>query len=262
MSRPRSTTKTYAAPAIEKAFQIIDLLAHYPQGALVKEMAAHLGRSVGELFRMVVVLEQSGYLRRSPTTDRYSVTYKILDLAFRATPARNLVRTATPPMRRLVEEIGQSCHFVVPNGTDGLVITREENPGTRGFALRVGATIDMIRSCSGQVILAFSPPDVTDQIIRARAGAPGAEPIDRNALDRRLEQIRGQGFDRCKSPITFGVTDVSFPVFAFDRELVGAITVPFMELVDGSQRVGLDAVAARLRVTAAAISAELGHAGA
>ncbi|MGJ3629644.1 hypothetical protein AB5I41_27565 [Sphingomonas sp. MMS24-JH45] len=31
----------------------------------------------------------------------------------------------------------------------------EENPGTRGFALRLGAQIDMIQSCSGQVILAF-----------------------------------------------------------------------------------------------------------
>lgn len=261
MSRPRSTTKTYAAPAIEKAFQIIDMLAHYPQGALVKEMAAHLGRSVGELFRMVVVLEQSGYLRRSPTTDRYMVTYKILDLAFRATPARNLVRTATPPMRRLVEDVGQSCHFVVPNGAHGLVITREENLGTRGFALRVGATIDMIQSCSGQVILAFSPPDVADQLVRASDADRGGEPTDRDALAGRLDQIRTRGFDQRKSPITFGVTDVSFPVFAFDRELVGAVTVPFMELVDGSQRVHLNEVADRLRATAQAISAELGYHG-
>lgn len=258
MNRPRSTTKVYAAPAIVKAFQIIDLLAHYPQGALVKEMAAHLGRSVGELFRMVVVLEQSGYLRRSLTTDRYMVTYKILDLAFRATPARNLVRTATPPMRRLADAIGQSCHFVVPNGASGLVIAREENPGTRGFALRIGATIDMIHSCSGQVILAFSPPDIADQIIRASDAERQGEPTDHDASAERLAQIRAQGFDRRRSPITFGVTDVSFPVFAFDRELVGAITVPFMELVDGSQRVGLNAVTDLLRTTASAISAELG----
>lgn len=256
MNRPRST-KTYAAPAIEKAFQIIDLLAHYPQGALVKEMAAHLGRSVGELFRMVVVLEQSGYLRRSPTTDRYSVTYKILDLAFRATPARNLVRSATPAMRRLVEEVGQSCHLVVPNGAHGLVVAREENPGTRGFALRLGAPIDMIQSCSGQVILAFSPPDVTEQLIRDAEGLRDT-PVDRDWLTDRLATILERGFDRRRSPVTFGVTDVSFPLFALDRELMGALTVPFMELVDGSQRVTLDAVADRLRDAARAISTELG----
>lgn len=257
MNRPRSTTKTYAAPAIEKAFQIIDLLAHYPQGALVKEMAAHLGRSVGELFRMVVVLEQSGYLRRSPTTDRYTVTYKILELAFRATPARNLVRSATPEMRRLVDTVGQSCHLVVPNGAYGLVVAREENPGTRGFALRLGAQIDMIQSCSGQVILAFLPPDVADQLVREAEAARG-EAVDRDRLAERLERIRANGCDRRKSPITFGVTDVSYPVFGFDGELMGALTVPFMELIDGSQRVGLDEMAQSLRETARAISIELG----
>ncbi|GGO93103.1 IclR family transcriptional regulator [Stakelama pacifica] len=257
MSRSRPPTKTYAAPAIEKAFQIIDLLAEYPQGALVKDMAAHLGRSVGELFRMVVVLEQNGYLNRSPITDRYTVSYKILELAFRATPARNLVRTATPWMRRLVEEVEQSCHLVVPNGAHGLVVAREENPGTRGFALRQGAPIDMIRSCSGQVILAFSPPDVSDRLVR-EAEAVREEPVDRDWLAGRLETIRARGFDQRKSPITFGVTDISYPIHAFDRELIGALTVPFMELIDGSQRIKLDAVAERLHATARAISSELG----
>lgn len=254
----RSTTKTYAAPAIEKAFEIIDLLAAFPQGALVKEMAAELGRSVGELFRIVVVLEQIGYLQRSPTTDRYTVSYKILDLAYRATPTRNLVRAATPEMRRLVVAIDQSCHFVVQNGGHGLVIAREENPGTRGFALRVGAAIDLLRSCSGHVILAFSPPHRAAHIIRQAETAQG-EAVDQDWLTERLACVRRQGYDQRQSPITFGVTDVSYPVFTFDGEVAGALTVPFMELIDGSQRVKLNELVTLLRAAAATISAELGY---
>ncbi|MFS0773279.1 IclR family transcriptional regulator [Sphingomonas sp. 1P08PE] len=157
MPRNRPTTKTYAAPALDKAFEILNLLASFPQGALVKEMSAALGRSVGELFRIVVVMEQAGYLQRSPITDRYTVSFKILELAFRATPAQDIVDAARPEMQRLARETEQSCHLVVANGAHGLVIAREENPGMRGFAVRLGATIDMIRSCSGQVLLAFSP---------------------------------------------------------------------------------------------------------
>jgi len=87
---------TYAAPAIEKAFEIVEVLATRPEGALISEIATQLGRSVGELFRIVVVLEQLGYLRKSSTSDRYTVAYKLLDLAFRATPAQDLVRAAMP----------------------------------------------------------------------------------------------------------------------------------------------------------------------
>ena len=147
---------TYSAPAIEKTFEIIELLADRPDGALVSEMASELGRSIGELFRIVIVLERLGYLRKSARSDRYTVAYKLLETAFRATPAQDLVRAALPEMQRLALETGQSCHLVVANGGRGLVIAREEQPGMRGFSLKVGSSVDMLRSCSGQVILAFS----------------------------------------------------------------------------------------------------------
>ncbi len=249
---------TYAAPALEKAFEIIELLADNPDGALVSEMAAQLGRSVGELFRIVIVMEKHGYLQKSARTDRYTVAYKILDLAYRATPAQNLARAAMPEMQALARDIGQSCHLVVANGGSGLVIAREENPGMRGFALKLGASIDMLNSCSGQVILAFSSPQRSQQILDlAERGA--AVPIDRSALAAKLESVRKQGFDRRQSPVTYGVTDMSCPLFGFDGELAGALTIPFMEMLDGSQKVGLDAAGERLSKTAAAISTTLGY---
>ncbi len=254
-TRPKGV---YAAPALEKAFQIIELLADYPDGALVSEMSAKLGRSVGELFRIVVVLEQLGYLRRSTRTDRYTVAYRMLDLAFRATPAQNLARVALPRMQILAMETDQSCHLVAPNDGRGLVIAREESPGTRGFALRLGAAIDMIQSCSGQVILAFSSPHRAERIIAA-AQAERETAVDLQWLSGRLETVRVQGFDSRKSPITYGVTDISFPIFGFDGEVAGALTIPFLELIDGSQKMDLAGAQERLRTAATSISAALGH---
>ncbi len=257
MARVKSTT-VYAAPALAKAFEILDLLAAYPDGALVSEMATALGRSVGELFRIVVVMEQSGYLNRSPVNDRYTVSYKILDLAYRATPAQNLTRVATPEMQWLAAETEQSCHLVVSNGPHGLVIAREENPGGRGFAVRLGAQIDMIKSCSGQVILAFLSPQKADRILTEAAAAQG-KTIDQRVLEKQLADVRSKGRDRRKSPITNGVTDVSYPIFSFSGEIVAALTVPFLELIDGSQRVGLDEVDSLLQAAARRISLKLGY---
>ncbi|MGH8270075.1 MAG: helix-turn-helix domain-containing protein, partial [Steroidobacteraceae bacterium] len=104
----------YAAPALDKAFDIIELLADKPGGALISEMAAELNRSIGELFRIVIVMEKRGFLQKSPDTDRYTVAYKILDLAYRATPAQDLTRAAAAQMEALALTVGQSCHLVVP----------------------------------------------------------------------------------------------------------------------------------------------------
>ncbi|MCU6454513.1 IclR family transcriptional regulator [Sphingomonas sp. A2-49] len=247
----------YTAPALDKAFLVIELLANNPQGLLASEMASALGRTLGELFRIVVVMEDAGYLQKSPATDRYTVTYKFLDVAYRATPARQLTSTAIPEMQALAGAIGQSCHLVVPKNAEGLVIAREENPGVRGFALRLGASIDLLRSCSGQVILAFSPAATVERILDRIATPPGA-PIDRAGLGVRLAAVRGQGYDTRESPNTRGVTDVSYPVFGFGGELLAALTVPFLETIDGSQPVGFDTARTMLGDTTRRISQLLG----
>lgn len=247
----------YKAPALDKAFLIIELLANNPQGLLASEMAAALGRSLGELFRFVVVLEEAGYLQKSRVTDRYTVTYKFLDVAYRATPARKLVVTAQPEMRALAATIGQSCHLVVAQSAEGLVIAREENPGTRGFALRVGAAIDLIRSCSGNILLAFGSEEATEQML-SRAAALRKEPIGHASLMARLQAIRARGYMQRESPVVRGVTDISFPIFGFGGELLAALTVPFLELIDGSQLVSLEEATAELKQTAEKISVALG----
>ena len=49
------------------------------------------------------------------------------------------------------------------------------------------------------------------------------EPEIRAWLTERKEAIRAAGFDLRQSPITYGVTDISFPVFGFDREVIAAL---------------------------------------
>nr|WP_294332889.1 IclR family transcriptional regulator [uncultured Sphingomonas sp.] len=253
------STKTYSAPAIEKAFEIIELLAGRQEGALVSEMAVDLGRSVGELFRIVVVMEQLGYLRRSEITDRYAVAYKLLDVALRSTPSQDLVRAALPEMQMLARDTVQSCHLVVPSQGHGLVVAREESPATRGFALKVGAHIDLVQSCSGQVLLAFSNLNLTERMVRAAEEEHGVA-VDRSWLADRLATVRRLGYDSRKSPITFGVTDISYPIFGFDRIVVAALTIPFLALIDGSQKMDLDAAREKLRAATARISDRLGYA--
>lgn len=248
----------YAVPALDKAFDVIELLANTPDGATMNEIATRLGRSMGELFRTVIAMEMRGLLQKSPETDRYTVTYRFLDLALKATPAQDLTRAAAPAMQRLVNQICQSCHLVVPNGPEGLVVYRQENPDMRGFMVRVGASVSLARSCSGRVILTFSDEPQRERMLLL------AERLERTRvnhaqLEAQLTVIRERGYERCASAITHGVTDISYPVFGFYGNLMAALTVPFLELLDGSQKVGLDAARKYLESAAQSVSAALGH---
>ena len=58
--------RKYRAPALEKGLDILELLARHGAPMTTSQMAATLGRSVSELFRMVLALEFRGYIEASP----------------------------------------------------------------------------------------------------------------------------------------------------------------------------------------------------
>jgi DNA-binding IclR family transcriptional regulator len=55
------------------------------------------------------------------------------------------------------------------------------------------------------------------------------------------------------------VTDISCPVFGFDGNVAAALTIPFLELIDGSQKVDAEAARAMLHAAVARISETLGY---
>jgi len=56
------------APALEKGLDLLEALAGASRGLSQKQLAERVGRSVGEIFRMLVALERRGYVARDPVT--------------------------------------------------------------------------------------------------------------------------------------------------------------------------------------------------
>ena len=238
---------SYAAPALEKAFNVLELLAERQRGLTVSEIASGLNLSVSEIFRIIIVMERRGWLRKAPG-DKYSVTPLMLHLAFRATPAEELSSVAIPYMRELCAAADQSCHLVIRNGDKGLVIARQQNPGPTGFHVRIGSAIDLRTTCSGHVLLAFAAE---------QKGSHAHADLDK-AFVGVLNAVRQRGYQRMESTRTLGVTDISFPIFEIHGDVVAALTVPFLRCIDGSQSISLDQAQALLEQAAKRISDEFG----
>ncbi|MBP2161218.1 MULTISPECIES: IclR family transcriptional regulator [Asticcacaulis] len=241
----------YSAPALEKGFSILELLSEYPRGLTVTEMAGKLGLSVSEIFRVVMVMERLAWLRRHPG-DRFRVTLRLLEMGFKATPVDELVQIAAPFMRDLSHQIEQSCHLVVRNGNRGMIVYRQQTPGPTVFAVRVGAGISLDSTCSGHVLLAFNAVNDGPAVGEVNVGSD---------LDRTLQKVRSRGFEVMKSTRTVGVTDISCPIFGNSGAVVAALTVPFLQLIDGTQKVTRDDARMYLQETTRQISEELGSAG-
>lgn len=248
-------SRDYSAPALEKAFDIFEQLALAPEGLTITEMAQRLGRSISEIFRIMIVMEQRRWLAKDPDSDRYAVTYKMLELAHRATPAQELTFVAAPIARALIQHTGQSCHLVVAADGHGLCVLREQAPGPTAFSLRLGTQVNLLTSCSGRILLSYATADLRERMMEA---IPGIKAKDRAEIKRRSADIRERGYESAPSARTTAVVDISAPVFGFDGRIAAALTIPFLNYIDGTQHVSLDEARDALIAAARQISHGLG----
>ena len=72
-SQPRSSVDT-STPALEKGLDILELFAGEPTGLTKSDVACRLGRTISEIFRILLCLEERGYISRSRDGERFRLT--------------------------------------------------------------------------------------------------------------------------------------------------------------------------------------------
>jgi DNA-binding IclR family transcriptional regulator len=252
-TRPAKTV--YSAPALEKGFDIIELLAAAPDGLTSTEIAQRLKRSLSEIFRVLVVMERRGWLSKNSETDRYSVSYHVLEHAFRATPVQGLSVIAAPIMYGLALATEQSCHMAVISHANIIIVLQQDSPGHSGFSVRLGDKSNVVTSCSSHVLLAFSDRATEEKVLATARSTP---PSELKKLRERLKLVARRGYETKPSSRHVGVHDISYPIFGSDGRIRAALTIPFLSVIDGTQRADMEQARKMLADAAQKISRGLG----
>jgi DNA-binding IclR family transcriptional regulator len=247
-----SRASRYRAPALEKGLDVIELLAAEKTPLNLSAISQRLGRSSGELFRMLQVLEFKGFITIAESGSGYVLTNKLFALAMAQAPVRSLVETALPIMRKLSQDIGQSCHIAVASEDQIVVITRIERPGDIGFSVRIGYRREIARATSGLVLFAYQNEEVRRAWLkRCRLKGEAAD-----SFVERADVVRARGHHEAASDFVRGIVDLSAPILRGDTA-VAALTCPFVHsnplIMEMSQAVE------HVRAAARQISAEIVH---
>lgn len=198
--------RKYRAPALEKGLDVLELMAEQGGPMTTSQIASSLGRSVSELFRMVLILEHRGYIAQADAGEGYELTNRLFALGMAQTPTRTLLDAALPVMNELARQVGQSCHLVVPSGDQLVVVARIESPSDVGFAVRVGYRRRIIESASG-LLLYGGRSEAEKAVWKPQLAAPE----EAGRLQRFLEESDRavqQGYVRRPSDFVDGVTDL------------------------------------------------------
>lgn len=251
---PNSEPKEYAAPALDKGLDIIELLCKAEAPLTPKQIAAELGRTVGELYRMIASLAARNYIAQ--VGDSYYITTKLFELAQINPPTHRLLLEARPIMQKLASDIEQSCHLTVYGQGRQIVIAKIESPSSMGYSIRLGSELDVIVSVSGRVLLAFQD-EATRSFMIEEALRRRPDHIVPN-LDKKLDSIRTKGFESAVSTQIRGMHAISFPILDSQRRAIAAISVPYADRIDLIDRRTIEDVEKALGLAAKALCLRMG----
>lgn len=143
----------YSVPALDKALDVIELLAENATSMSQIEIARALDKSPGEIFRTLSALEERRYIRRTEA-GQYRLTLRLFELSRMHSPYDELLRVALPIMRSLSEEVGETCHLSTLRHGEVVVLAQHESPNPVRLSIEVGSRHSPLNTTSGRLFLA------------------------------------------------------------------------------------------------------------
>ena len=246
----------YSAPAVEKAFAVLELISHHSNGLRMVDVVEQLALPKTSTFVLLRSLEHMGYLT-ADSNNRYRLTLKLFGLGMRAMNQSDIVAVARPHLDRLVKQTGLTAHLASLERGDAVYLARVDAPGLIRFDTHVGKRTPAHLTAVGKAILANLPAEVLERLLPVldlSAGTDRAAHSDA-VLRRELDTIRAAGYAVEDGEEVEGVRCLAAPVHRDGEPVAASVgVIQLRSLLDDDR---LPEVATAVVQTARAISQEV-----
>lgn len=150
-----------------RLFLIMELLAK--DGAMgLSQISQSVDLNKSTVHRLLNSLMYMGYVRQDATDGKYSMSFKIVNIANQVMEKMDIVHLARPYLCQLMEQTGETVHFVEMDGVDAVYIDKvESHRNSVQMVSRIGNRIPLYRSGVGKAIAATMPDGEVKQLWEA-----------------------------------------------------------------------------------------------
>lgn len=251
----------YSAPAVEKAFAVLELISHYSDGLRMVDVVEQLALPKTSTFVLLRSLEQMGYLV-SDSSNRYRLTLKLFGLGMRAMTQSDIVAVARPHLDRLAKQTSLTTHLATLERGDAVYLARVDVPGLIRFDTYVGKRTPAHLTAVGKAILANLAAEELDALLLTLDLSAGTARAAHSAaaLTAELAKVRDVGYAVEDGEEVEGVRCLAAPVRRDGEPVVASVGVIQLRSKLDDDR--LPGVAAKVTETARAIAHEIAAVGA
>jgi DNA-binding IclR family transcriptional regulator len=203
-----------SAGSLAHGLAILDLFSSDEPVLGVGEMARRLGMHRSSASRLAATLSTAGYLRPAGAPGRYALGGKLARLSGLVSQAAALPEIAMPVLRGLVDELGETGHIAVLDGSEVMTTVVVDGWHSVRMHSTVGKRSPAHATAIGKILLA----DLPDAEVRRLCGTG---PLDRRTpatvgsvddLLAQLAEVREHGCALDREELEAGLHCIAAPV--------------------------------------------------
>lgn len=222
------------------------------------EIVSALKLPKSSVHRILKELKELGYLTYTPETKRYFGSLRLASLGAEVMSNFQLRNHVHPYLFELRRETEHTANLGILDGITGVFLDKIESKdfGIKLFS-EIGKTFPLYCTGLGKVLLAFSSKDTLGELLENPLDAITEKTItEPGRLKKELSLIRNQGYGLDNEEITRGIICVAAPIFGFDKDFIGAISIAFPSYIDADR--GIEREVEAIKKYSVKISQSLG----
>jgi DNA-binding IclR family transcriptional regulator len=201
--------------SVQRAMEILELLAGAPRGRALPAVANHLGVTELSAKRLIDALAQGGYLSFDATTDAYFTTLKLGALGLRRIESVGIDQWAQPTLDRLADKTHELVRLAMLSDFTLHWIAKAQGSNSR-LTLDPTSGTDAVphATASGKAWLATLDPNEVAALLE-RTGLPAQTEhtiTDLGELQKDLARTRERGYALGREEKDLGVNAIAAPI--------------------------------------------------
>lgn len=157
MTETSSSSAAPGVPAARQALSVLTYLGRQRGPVPASAIARDTGIPRSACYRILVALVEHGYAIHYPEDRRYGLGYAAYELSSGFSRQAPLSRLGTPILAALVDQIGETGHLGVLDGTDVIYLLEQRAPRRPVLITDVGVRLPAHQTATGRSLLACLP---------------------------------------------------------------------------------------------------------
>lgn len=226
----------YTVPGLERGLRILAEFSRREPVLTAPEIARRLGVPRSTVFRLLVTLEQMGFVERTDDGRAHRLGLAVLRLGFEYLASLSITELGGPILDRMRDDTGFAACLVVRDGRDIVYIQRAASASPFASSVNVGTRLPAHATVLGHVLLG----DLSLSQLRALypesklEGSSPNTPANADALFELVQQTRARGHVLAEAYFEAHISTVAAPVFGENGHVIAAIglTIPGSRIED------------------------------